>query len=370
VSKKLVVHGIRGIPAKHGGFETFAEYLCLYLIKKGWSVTVYCQEKDDGAIYNSTWEGVNRVHIPIKGSGALSTILFDFKSILHSRRNKSLHLTLGYNTAIFNVIQRIYGIKNVINMDGIEWKRQKWSFIAKTWFWINERLGCWLGDHLVADHPSIKEHLSTRVSTNKITMIPYGGLEVSTADEQTLGHYNIKKDEYALVVARPEPENSILEIVEGFSSKQRNMKLVVLGDYDPTNSYHKSVLDSASNEVLFAGAIYDISQVSELRYHTRCYVHGHQVGGTNPSLVESLGAGNAIVAHDNKFNRWVAKEGAVYFNGADSVSDVFDLILNNDDCIERLKENTRVNFDQNFRWEMILKQYDELLTDWFELGEL
>ena len=121
----MVLLGIRGLPAKHGGFETFAEYLCPYMIHYGWSVVVYCQEDGRGPCYESEWNGVKRIHIPVSTDGALGTIIFDFKSVLHSLRHQGVFLTLGYNTAIFNILHRIFRKKNIINMDGIEGKRQK-----------------------------------------------------------------------------------------------------------------------------------------------------------------------------------------------------------------------------------------------------
>ena len=197
------------------------------------------------------------------------------------------------------------------------------------------------GNHLVADHPRIADHLATRVRRDKITMIPYGGLEVSVADEAILDEFGLLKNDYAIVIARPEPENSILEIVSGFSKKRRGNKLVVLGNYDNDNAYHRAVLSSASDEVEFLGAIYDVEKVSALRFFCRAYVHGHQVGGTNPSLVESIGAGNAIIAHDNPFNRWVAGDGAVYFSGESQSSDVFDKIFIDDGLVDDLKKYPR-----------------------------
>lgn len=362
--KRLVILGVRGVPARHGGFETFAEYLCKYLVEKNWRVIVYCQELGVGSIYESEWLGVKRIHIPVKWEGPLGTIFFDFRSILHSLRHDGVFLTLGYNTAIFNLFHCVFGKMNVINMDGIEWKRQKWGAFAKCWFWLNERLGCWFGNHLVADHPRIEDHLATRVSRKKITMIPYGGLEVSAADENILVEYDLTKDNYAIVIARPEPENSILEIVSGFSKKARNKKLVILGNYDKENAYHRAVLAAGSDEVVFLGAIYDVEKVSALRFFSRAYVHGHQVGGTNPSLVESIGAGNAIVAHDNPFNHWVAKDGALYFSDEKQASVIFEEIFNDDQMIKNLKENTRRNFIENFQWDSILSQYEALLSSY------
>ena len=359
--KKLVITGIRGIPASHGGFETFAEFLALYLVKKGWEVTVYCQGEPGSSFSEKMWNGICLITIPEENEGAVGTVRFDLKSVYHSLKHDSLVLTLGYNTAIFNILYRLKGIPNVINMDGIEWKRDKWGLVAKTWFWLNERFGCWFGNHLVADHPAIADHLATRVSRDKIATIAYGGLEVLESDISLLEPFSLIPNEYAVVIARPEPENSLLEIVRGFSSKRRGEKLVVLGKYSQEHAYQKQVLEAASDEVMFVGAIYDIEVVSALRYFATCYVHGHTVGGTNPSLVESLGTGSAIIAHDNKFNRWVAKDGSLYFKSEDEVSTAFDNLFSNTEVVQSLSEATRNNFNDNFHWSQILNQYEDLL---------
>lgn len=359
--KKLVVQGIRGIPASHGGFETFAEYLALYLAEQGWEVIVYCQGEPGTEYSETTWEGIQLITIPEQSDGAYGTVRFDFHAVVHSLKQDCLVLTLGYNTAVFSLLYRLKRIPNVINMDGIEWKRDKWGAIAKTWFWLNERFGCWFGNHLVADHPSIADHLATRVRRDKIETIAYGGLEVLTSDVSLIKTFGLVPNEYAVVIARPEPENSLLEIVKGFSAKVRNKKLVILGKYDPAHSYHKAVLDAASSEVMFVGAIYDVKVVSALRFFATCYVHGHTVGGTNPSLVESLGTGNAILAHDNKFNRWVAKDGAIYFSTESDISDAFERLFSDDELVKSLANSTRLNFNEHFQWDQILKQYEDLL---------
>jgi glycosyltransferase involved in cell wall biosynthesis len=367
MKKELVVLGIRGVPARHGGFETFAEYLCPYLIKNGWAVTVYCQEDGQGEMYESNWQGVKRIHIPVKNEGPLGTIIFDLKSVWHARKNKGLHLTLGYNTACFNIIQRLYGITNIINMDGIEWKREKWGLIAKTWFWLNERFGCWFGQHLVADHPKIEDHLATRVARNKITMIPYGGPDINQADETIIEQYGLLKDQYSIVIARPEPENSILEVVQAFSAKSRDHKLVVLGKFFPENKYHQKVLHAASADVIFLGAIYEAKKVAALRYFARFYVHGHQVGGTNPSLVEALGAGCAVIAHNNQFNQWVVNDGAFYFSSVSHLAEFFDTDYLNDDFVAAKKVNAKTQFTERFKWHDILAQYETLLLKHYKI---
>ncbi len=325
--RRIRLLGCRGIPAAHGGFETFAEYLALHLQRRGWEVTVYCQVEGDGGIGEDEWRGVRRVNVPVRRGGPLGTIIFDWRCIRHAAREPGLTLTLGYNTAVFCSWLRLKGVTNLINMDGIEWRRAKWPWPVRVWFWANDWLGCWLGDHLIADNPGIASHLATRVSRKKITMIPYGSPCVDSADPALLAPYGLEPNRFATLVARPEPENSILEVVRAFSRRPRGIKLVVLGKYDRGHAFQREVLEAASDEVLFPGAIYDKATLAALRFHSLFYVHGHQVGGTNPSLVEALGAGNAVLAYDNVFNRWVAGEAAVYFCDEDDCAQWIDRLV-------------------------------------------
>ena len=364
-NRHLTILGIRGLPAQHGGFETFAEKLSLYLVERGWSVTVYCQEESGSEIWESEWQGIHRIHIPVGSNGAKASVLFDLKAATHANRKDTLLLTLGYNTACFHLIQRLRGQTNVINMDGIEWKRQKWGAVAKTWFWINERAGCYLGNHLIADHPEIKRHLATRVNEKKLTMIPYGGEEITTADEEILSKYGLEAHSFSVVIARPEPENSILELVTAFSRSKRDHKLVVLGSFMPEeNKYHREVLSAASNEVLFPGAIYDKDQIAALRLFSKFYLHGHQVGGTNPSLVEAMGAGSAVIAHDNKYNRWVAGNGALYFSNTTECIDLFDRVLSPSYQTAPHSKQIKQQFYERLTWPKILAEYETLLSNW------
>ncbi len=361
--------GTRGVPAAHGGFETFAEHLAPYLVEHGWQVTVYCQEDGTGPVFEDEWRGVRRVRIPIANTGPAGTILFDWKSTLHASSEPGLVLTLGYNTAVFCALYRLKGLKNVINMDGVEWRRQKWGGVAKAWFWMNDWAGCWLGNHLVADHPEIKKHLATRVSADKITMIPYGSDRVEAADHSLIAPYGLAPDSYAILIARAEPENSILEVVRAWSRKPRGCKLVVLGRYFPDHVYQRAVQAAASEEVIFPGAIYEKSAVQALRFHARFYVHGHQVGGTNPSLVEALGAGNAVLAHDNFYNRWVAGDAGVYFRDEQECAERIEGLLDEGSAPSAcrptlLRGASRARHAEAFTWERVLAEYESLLLKW------
>ena len=361
MNREAHILGSRGVPAAHSGFEYLAEHLSLYLVANGWKVTVYCQLPGPGDIYEDEWRGVHRVNIPIENSGALGTIIFDWKATLISMKRPGTMLTLGYNTAVFGLLYRLRGIRNVINMDGIEWRRGKWGPAAKAWFYLNDWAGCWLGNQLIADHPEIARHLESRVSPAKITMITYGADQVLHPEAEVLNAFNLTPGCYYILIARPVPENSILEVVTAFSRIETDRRLLILGDYSPDNDYQRRVLEAAGPNVDFPGAIFDARTVGALRYYARLYIHGHTVGGTNPSLVEALAAGSAVLAHDNRFNRWVAGDGAAYFSGIDDCEATMRRLLEQDAQIEKMSEASTTRHRESFQWPEILRRYEATL---------
>ena len=363
MTNTLRILGTRGVPAAHGGFETFAEQLAHYLVGRGWRVVVYCHSDGAGPHHEDFWQGIERVHIPVSRTGPAGTVVFDWLATRHAARHRDLCLTLGYNTGVFSALLRWRGVPNLINMDGIEWSRAKWGPGARAWLWASDWAACWLANHLVADHPAIKAHLMSRVGQRKVSTIPYGADAVGAAPEAPLHELGLVPGRFLTVIARPEPENSLLEIVKGFSQRPRGVQLAVLGRYDESHPYHRAVKAAAGPEVRFLGAVYDKAKLRSLRFHSLAYVHGHQVGGTNPSLVEALGAGNAVLAHDNPFNRWVAGEGAVYFKCADTLSAALDGLLANPARVSQLQSQASSRFAEEFTWPHVLGQYERLLQD-------
>jgi glycosyltransferase involved in cell wall biosynthesis len=365
MKKQLAILGTRGIPAQHGGFETFAERLALYLVQRQWEVTVYCQgpAADDRTRTNDMWQGVRRITLPAKRDSASGSMAFDFACVRDVATHRpTLVLTLGYNHALFCAWLRLSGVRNLINMDELERRQEKWRWYERIWLRLNERVGTRVADHLIAGHPLVADHLAARVTRRKITAIPYGADRITGADESVLLDFGVIRQKYALVVTRPEPENSLLEIVQAFSMRPRNAKLVVLGSFRSNDPYHRMVLSAASGEVSFPGAIYDHETLRSLRFHARFYLHGHRTGGANQSLVDALGAGNAAIAHDNPFNRWVAQEGAHFFSSVEECDEHISTLLESEASLAALQTLGLERFDSTFQWDHILGEYESLLT--------
>jgi glycosyltransferase involved in cell wall biosynthesis len=271
---RVLILGTRGIPAAHGGFETFVERLALFLVDRGWCVTVYCQQDVPCVSQRFTcdnWRGVERVLVQVAQSGSRATIVFDWHSIRHAASQDGVCLVLGYNTAAFLGLLRLRNKKILTNMDGIEWRRPKWSWPVRAWFFVHEWLGAWLSHRLIADHPAIADHLATRRGRHAIAMIPYGGNQVDSTPTAPVEALGLAPRRYLLSVARIEPDNNVLPIVRAFSRKTRGANLVVVGPLEERNPYHRAVRSAASAEVRFLGPMYDRPMVEALRFHAGAY---------------------------------------------------------------------------------------------------
>ena len=357
----LFILGTRGVPAAHGGFETFAERFALHMVGQGWDVTVYCQaDAGPKGPVEDVWRGVRRITFSADG-GALGTMAFDWMCVRHALDQRGVMLVLGYNTALFSALLRLRGNPLITNMDGIEWKRAKWPWHGRIWLYLNEWIGALTSTTLVADHPEIARHLARRRSARDIVMIPYGADPVTEAPEAPVRALGLTPGRYLISIGRIEPENNILTMVRAFASRPRDLQFICLGKLDPErNPYHAEVLRAGEGRVLFPGAIYDPEVVKALRFHAAAYCHGHSVGGTNPSLVEALGAGNAIIAHDNPYNRWVAGGEQFYFGHQTAFSATLDKIEAEFAAVEAKRSAARRRFDDALTWTPVLHAYGDV----------
>ncbi|WP_312861708.1 DUF1972 domain-containing protein [Segnochrobactrum spirostomi] len=365
--------GCRGVPAAHGGFETFAEHLALYLADRGWRVTVYCQgdgtigaPRDRRLIRDAPWRGAIRriVRVP---SGTAGSLLFDLIALLDALRRPGPLLVLGYNTGLFTLVARACGRTIVLNMDGLEWARLKWPAPVRWWLRLNECIAVRVATHLVADHPRIADRVRALAPAAVCTTIPYGAPALPPPDpgdpvlRDMLAAHGLAFAAYALVVCRIEPDNSVLEIVRAFSARQRPFALAIVGGLR-SRLYDRAVRDAAGPGVRFLGALYDRAALAALRRGALVYVHGHRVGGTNPSLVEALGAGNAVIAHDNPFNRWTAGAAGLFFAEEAALAALFDRVATDAAWRTSARRAARARHAESFQLAPMLEAYERLLA--------
>lgn len=318
---RIAILGARGIPAQYGGFETFAEQLSVRLVQRGFDVTVYA-ECDDVPLPDASYRGVRVRYRQRPSWGAASVIAYDCACLWDARRGYDLVYMLGYGAAWACWWPRIWGTPVWINVDGLEWARSKWRAPVRWYLRLMEWMATQTAIRLVADAEAIAQRFRQRYPrAAPCITLAYGAdlVDVAGVDPAPLCRWNLCPGRYALVVARPEPENHIFEIIQGYLRSQTDWPLAIVGDVSGTTRYQRQLLACAGPHVRFLGAIYDRNALTALRAHAGVYLHGHSVGGTNPSLLESMACGSLVIAHDNPFNREVAGDAAWYFRTPDDL---------------------------------------------------
>ncbi len=358
----IAIIGSRGIPAQYGGFETFAEELSVRLAKHGVNVTVYCE----GTGGPSSYRGVHLAYVPAPHLGGLTTIIHDFRALWRARKKYDVVYMLGYGTSLFCLMPKMAGTEVWMNMDGVEWKRDKWGFLGKTWWKLMESIAQFVPHLMIADAGAIRDFLCARHGRlPKVAVIPYGAHSIDTPpDPAPLSEWGLTPFEYHLVVSRFEPENHVREIFQGYVDSNSPHPLVALGTTRKPTSYTVSLesIASTSNErIILPGPIYD-DRIVALRYYARTYLHGHSVGGTNPSLLEAMAGGNAVIAHDNVYNREVVGSAAVYFDNAADVTAQIEKL--DADARQRgaLGEEALARLRETYTWDGVVDAYLRLMS--------
>jgi len=353
---KIVIIGTRGIPNFYGGFEQFAEYLAQGLVKKGYDVTVY---NSAGHPYQeSEWRGVKIVHKndPEDKLGTAGQFMYDLNCILHARKqNYDVILQLGYtSSSIWGWLMPGTSIITT-NMDGMEWKRTKYSKLVQKFLRYAEKLGVKFSDYLIADSIGIQSYLKETYNKDSV-YIPYGAHSFTKPNSACLSNYHLSINDYDMLIARLEPENSIEVILDGVVKASEERPFLVIGKNDTAFGRYLKNKFSNHPQIHFIGAIYDINTLNNLRYYSNIYFHGHTVGGTNPSLLEAMASGALICANNNMFNSSILQNDAFYFNTSADVAALLDKINKKDHL--KILSNNQEKIEAIYSWEIITDQYD------------
>jgi glycosyltransferase involved in cell wall biosynthesis len=317
---RIALVGTRGVPARYGGFETCVEQVGLRLAKAGHDVVVYCRagQDVDPAELPTEYEGMHLVHLPALRTKSLETLSHTALSIAHLMRHP-VDAVIVFNSAnsVFLPMLRARGIPAATHVDGLEWKRSKWQGLGRRYYRVAESLAVRWSDALIADAEGIADYYDLEFGA-ATEMITYGA-PLLTGDSDRLGELGLTARNYHLVVARFEPENHVDLIVDGYRRSTARQPLVVVGSAPYADEHTRHIQQLADDRVIFLGGVWDQDLLDQLYSNATTYLHGHSVGGTNPSLLRALGAGAATAAFDVGFNREVLRDAGRYFRDADGV---------------------------------------------------
>ncbi|MHA7844362.1 MAG: DUF1972 domain-containing protein [Winogradskyella sp.] len=353
---KIGILGTRGVPNYHGGFEQFAEFFSVFLAEHQHEVYVYSSSKHP--YQEKKFNDVNIIHRydPEHRIGTAGQFIYDLNCILDARnRNFDILLQLGYTSS--TIWHRLLP-KNAIvitNMDGLEWRRSKYSKKVQKFLKYAEYLGVKSSNYLIADSKGIQTYLKKTYNVDS-KYIAYGATVFKNPNQVYLNEFKLKPFSYNMLIARLEPENNIETILDGVALSKDETTFLVIGKHDVNSfgRYLKNKFKSHKN-IQFVGGIYDLETLNNLRYYSKLYFHGHSVGGTNPSLLEAMACRTLIVANENNFNRSILKDNAYYFSTSTDVKKHLES-LNRENALNKV-DNCYNEIKKHFSWEIINQQY-------------
>jgi len=353
---RIAILGTRGIPARYGGFETFAEELSSRLAPRGHQLIVYTRARHS----DSHYRGVALRYLPSIRHKYLDTLAHTFLSTLHLLAHRvDVALYCNGANALFTPLPRLFGIPVALNVDGLERHRKKWNSLARGWYRLSEWLATFCPTAVVTDARSIQDYYKERYGMATV-FIPYGAEVGKAAGDGALGSLGLEPCRYFLYVSRMEPENNPLLVRQSFEKVGTDFRLALIGDAPYAADYIRKVRDTRDPRIVMPGAIYG-EGYRELGTHCFAYIHATEVGGTHPALIEAMGRGALVLYLNTKENAEVAAGAGIPFE--DDLTAKLEMVLAMSEAERdeyRLKATQRVR--ERYSWDAVTDAYEELLT--------
>lgn len=352
--------GTRGVPAQYGGFETAVEEIGWRLVERGHRVTVYCRNAGQDL---TEYRGMDLVNLPAMRKKSLETLSHTGLSVAHAIRKRNRPdaaiLFNAGNAPYVRFLQQAK-IPTVVHMDGLEWKRAKWAGAGAKYYKWAERTAATSGCALIADAQGIADYLWQEYRRPS-HLIAYGA-PILEPDSDLLESLGLRPEEYHLIVARMEPENHVDVIVDGYRRSGSGTPLVVVGSTPYGSDYVNKIRELAGHsDVRFVGSVWDQDLLNQLYAHCLSYLHGHSVGGTNPSLLRALGAGAPVTAFDVNFNREVTHGHARFFSGAQDVAQAVRADDDDPTGASLRGKRGKEHAEATYNWDGVTDKYEAML---------
>ncbi len=363
--------GTRGVPARYGGFETAVEEIGARLASRGFEVTVYSRNPGQEI---TQYRGMRVVNLPAVRQRFAETLSHTTFSSAHAivKDYPDVALVLNAGNAPLLKPLRMARIPTAVHLDGLESRREKWRGAGSRYYRWAEKAAVKWADAVIVDSQVIADYVQVSYGRT-CTFIPYGA-DVIYPGADRLGEMDLVRRDYHLIVARLEPENHVLDAVHAYKVSDETRPLVVVGSTPYSKWYVDKVCGAAEgiDRIRLTGGIYDNALLNQLYGNARTYVHGHSVGGTNPSLLRAMGAGAPVLAFDCPFNREVTENRALFWSDAERLTEIFDEIAGGEDHIvsssieaelSSFSDAGRRRITEHYQWDQVADEYARLLTD-------
>jgi glycosyltransferase involved in cell wall biosynthesis len=355
--------GTRGVPAQHGGFETAVEEIGKRLAARGYEVTVYCRNPGQRI---TEYAGMKLVNAPAIRHRLAETLSHTTASTAHAiiKDHPDVVLLLNAGNAPLLKPLKLAGIPTAIHLDGLESKREKWRGAGATYYRWAEKAAVQWGQEVIADAQAIADYVMKTYGRDCV-VIPYGA-EVINPPSTRLAELQLSPQGYHLLVARFEPENHVIEAVHAYRASNESRPLVVVGSATYSQWYVDKVHAAARGDerIKFTGAIYDQELLEQLYGHAITYIHGHSVGGTNPSLLRAMGAGAPVLAYDVEFNREVTANQGYFWANSEQLQLIFDDIGAGKEAarLVELHDRNQQRIESAYQWDAVTDKYEALIN--------
>lgn len=359
---RIAILGTRGIPAGYGGFETFTEHLATRLVARGHEVTVYCRSH-----YVSPrqleYHGVRLKVLPTVRHKYFDTVVHSFLSALHAApRRFDAALFCNAANAPFVPILRWTGTPVAINVDGLEHKRKKWSWIGRKYYLLTERLATILPNETVTDAKVIQDYYAARYQAPS-TMIAYGAVVERHPNRELVRRWRVEPNRYVLYVSRLEPENNAHLVIEAFKRVRTAHKLLVVGDAPYARDYIRELKARARRDkrIIFTGFVFG-QDYRALQQNAYCYVHAAEVGGTHPALLEAMGYGNCVLTLAAPENVEAVGEAGIPYANEDDLAEKLQRVLRDGSLVHSFRRRAQERVQKLYDWEYVVDQYERLFA--------
>ena len=358
-SLKIAIIGSRGYPIVYSGYETFVKELSERLVAQNISVRVYCQQHLFSARPKNL-NGVDLVYMPTVQTKSLNQLVHSFFSMIHACFSKTdVILVVNAANGPFGLISLLAQKKTLINVDGLEWLRPKWKGLGAAYFKFAAKLATLFYNTIITDAEAMRQVYLQTFKTDS-TVIAYGANIRHSKKPELIDRFGLTPNEYFLIVGRLIPDNNSDLILEGFKKANSNKKLVIVGDVPYQDAYAQGMKAQASDQILFLGYVTDSEVLAELYHQSYAYLHGHEYGGTNPTMLKAMAYGSAILALDTVFNREMLENGEFgwfFQKTSDSVALYLQQAENNPQAVQTLKEKARNGITQKYNWDEVTRAY-------------
>lgn len=351
--------GSRGIPARYGGFETLVETLAAGLPKNKFRVTVFCESSLRKL--RPSIPGINFVYFPVLETFRIaSEVFYDVVSLVWvAFAPVHVAVLFAYTASLCCFVPRLFGKKVFVNVDGLEWKREKFPRPVRVLLRLAELITTRAATGIICDSHAVQEYYRRQYHADS-SYAPNPAFECREFKSSILTTLGLEPNSYYLVVARLEPENHVDTIINGFMQSETRKRLVIVGPIIRTR-YVEQLLRIRTDRIMFVGGIYDRPALCTLRREAFAYIHGHEVGGTNPSLLESMASASPTIAFDVPFNREVAKNTALYFRNARELAKRIRALEHNSMRRRKMAAGARRIASQDYSMSKVINRYAEII---------